>query len=140
MLSTCEAPRVYLATGATDMRKSIDGLAAIVSQSFELDPFDASLFVFCNKGREAQNTLLGAQRILALLPQAGAGPFPLAGFVFRRANGDHPPAACLAARRSHARAAPGPSGGHGAHRGLSRLAIPAIILFVLIAIQCIGVP
>jgi transposase len=52
MLSTCEAPRVYLATGATDMRKSIDGLAAIVSQSFELDPFDASLFVFCNKGRD----------------------------------------------------------------------------------------
>jgi transposase len=34
------------------MRKSIDGLAAIVSQSFELNPFDASLFVFCNKGRD----------------------------------------------------------------------------------------
>ena len=31
------------------MRKSIDGLAAIVAHSFALDPFDTSLFVFCNK-------------------------------------------------------------------------------------------
>lgn len=43
--------KVYLATGSTDMRKSINGLAAIVQKSFELDPFSNSLFVFCNKGR-----------------------------------------------------------------------------------------
>lgn len=42
--------KVYLAAGSTDMRKSIDGLAAIVQQSFKLDPFSNSLFVFCNKG------------------------------------------------------------------------------------------
>ena len=41
--------RVYLAAGKTDMRKSIDGLAAIVQESFKLDPFSNSLFVFCNK-------------------------------------------------------------------------------------------
>jgi len=45
------AARVYIARGATDMRKSIDGLAAIVSYSFSLDPFDQSLFVFCNRER-----------------------------------------------------------------------------------------
>lgn len=44
--------RVYLARGSTDMRKSIDGLAAIVSLQFQLDPFDESWFVFCNRGRD----------------------------------------------------------------------------------------
>lgn len=43
--------KVYLAAGSTDMRKSIDGLAAIVQESFKLDPFSSSLFVFCNKSR-----------------------------------------------------------------------------------------
>lgn len=42
---------VYLACGSTDMRKSIDGLAAIVQECFELNPFSSSLFVFCNKNR-----------------------------------------------------------------------------------------
>lgn len=40
---------VYLAVGSTDMRKSIDGLAAIAQECFKLDPFSSSLFVFCNK-------------------------------------------------------------------------------------------
>lgn len=44
--------QVYLARGPTDMRKSIDGLAAIVSQVFALDPFSPSLFVFCNRKRD----------------------------------------------------------------------------------------
>ena len=51
-MTMAESSRVYLACGATDMRKSIDGLAALVSQSFGLDPFDSSLFVFCNRGRD----------------------------------------------------------------------------------------
>lgn len=41
--------RVYLALGATDMRKSIDGLSLIVSESFSMDPFSRALFVFCNR-------------------------------------------------------------------------------------------
>ena len=44
--------RVFLACGKTDMRKSIDGLAAIVEGSFNLDPFDGALFVFCNRNRD----------------------------------------------------------------------------------------
>lgn len=44
--------RVYLACGSTDMRKSIDGLAALVQQSFQLDPFASCLFVFCNRRRD----------------------------------------------------------------------------------------
>ena len=44
--------RVYLACGATDMRKSINGLSAIVEGSFKLNPFDGALFVFCNRKRD----------------------------------------------------------------------------------------
>jgi len=44
--------QVYLACGGTDMRKSINGLSAIVEGSFKLDLFDGALFVFCNKNRD----------------------------------------------------------------------------------------
>ena len=44
--------RVYLACGSTDLRKSIDGLAVLVKEGFELDPFAPSLFVFCNRKRD----------------------------------------------------------------------------------------
>lgn len=44
--------RVYLAAGYTDMRKSIDGLAVLVQQGFELDPFSHCLFVFCSRSRD----------------------------------------------------------------------------------------
>lgn len=47
-----EGKRVYLACGHTDMRKQINGLAIIVESSFELDPFDGALFVFCNRTRD----------------------------------------------------------------------------------------
>ena len=43
---------VYLACGHTDMRKQINGLAAIVEGSFALDPFADALFVFCNRNRD----------------------------------------------------------------------------------------
>lgn len=43
---------VYLAGGSTDLRKSIDGLAALVSEGFQLDPFAPCLFVFCNRKRD----------------------------------------------------------------------------------------
>ena len=46
-----ENKRIYLACGYTDMRKSINGLSAIVEGSFKLDPFSEALFVFCNRGR-----------------------------------------------------------------------------------------
>ena len=34
------------------MRKSFDGLAAVVEHSFELDLFGGAWFVFCNKARD----------------------------------------------------------------------------------------
>jgi transposase len=47
-----EGKSVYLACGATDMRKSIDGLSSIVEYSFNLKLFDGAAFVFCNRGRD----------------------------------------------------------------------------------------
>ncbi|WP_084297791.1 IS66 family insertion sequence element accessory protein TnpB [Sporolactobacillus laevolacticus] len=52
MLSLTSDSPVYLACGATDMRKSIDGLAAIVQEQFALGPFSPALFVFCNRRRD----------------------------------------------------------------------------------------
>jgi len=49
--------QVYLACGHTDMRKSINGLSAIVEGSFKLDPFDGALFVFCNRKRDRVKVL-----------------------------------------------------------------------------------
>lgn len=51
MLKISEHIPVFLACGDTDMRKSINGLSALVQNSFELDPFQKALFVFCNKQR-----------------------------------------------------------------------------------------
>lgn len=44
---------MFLATGFTDLRRGIDGLAAsIVQQQFELDPFTNTLFLFCGRRRD----------------------------------------------------------------------------------------
>ena len=43
--------KVFLALGATDMRKAIDGLSIIVSEQMQLDIFSDHLFVFCNRKR-----------------------------------------------------------------------------------------
>ena len=40
---------IYLVTGRTDMRKSIDGLMAIVRDSFSMDPFENSVYLFCGR-------------------------------------------------------------------------------------------
>jgi len=51
MLNLTNLGQLYLACGATDLRKSIDGLAAIVQMRFKLDPFSNCIFVFCNKNK-----------------------------------------------------------------------------------------
>lgn len=40
---------VYLCTKPVDMRKSINGLAAMVQSEFGLDPYTDCLFLFCNR-------------------------------------------------------------------------------------------
>ena len=43
--------KVFLATHSVDMRKQINGLAAVVQGVFGADLFDGSMFVFCNNDR-----------------------------------------------------------------------------------------
>ena len=49
MLGGIDAAHVYIVCGYTDMRRSIDGLAAIIKQNFGCNPYDGSLFLFCGK-------------------------------------------------------------------------------------------
>jgi transposase len=42
--------KVYLAPGATDMRRSINGLSPMVAETLELDPVSPHWFVFCSRG------------------------------------------------------------------------------------------
>ena len=48
---------IYLATGMTDLRKSVTGLAHIVKQDFRMDPFGNYMFLFCNKNRNRLKAL-----------------------------------------------------------------------------------
>lgn len=43
------ADRVFIACGYTDLRLGIDGLATLVQQQFDLDPFSNTLFLFCGR-------------------------------------------------------------------------------------------
>ena len=44
------AEHIYLALGSTDFRKQQNGLAALVSLKFNLNPYSGtSVFLFCNK-------------------------------------------------------------------------------------------
>lgn len=53
-----EAEHIYLALGATDFRKQQNGLAALVSLKFKLDPYcGRSVFLFCNKKHSSLRAL-----------------------------------------------------------------------------------
>ena len=50
---------VYLCTGYTDLRKGIEGLIAVVSSTFELDPMQSgSIFLFCGRRNDRMKALL----------------------------------------------------------------------------------
>jgi transposase len=49
MLSFAANMRMYLHARPTDMRKSFDGLCALVRNVFQADPLDGSLFLFVNR-------------------------------------------------------------------------------------------
>ena len=45
------ATRIYLAAGATDMRKSFEGLYGLVRDRLLCDPLSGHVFLFCNAQR-----------------------------------------------------------------------------------------
>lgn len=51
MLGWGPATKIYLATGATDMRKGFDGLYGLVRDRLQLEPLSGHLFLFSNAQR-----------------------------------------------------------------------------------------
>lgn len=50
--------QILIVCGYTDMRKSIDGLIGIITQSYNLNPFSNSLFLFCGRRGDRLKALL----------------------------------------------------------------------------------
>lgn len=51
MLAWGPATKIYLAAGATDMRKGFDGLFGLARDRLELEPLSGHVFVFANAQR-----------------------------------------------------------------------------------------
>lgn len=49
MLTVPPSVRIYLAAGATDLRRSVDGLSALVREGMRLEPMSGHLFLFRNR-------------------------------------------------------------------------------------------
>jgi transposase len=49
MLTLPPTVRIFVATGSTDLRRSVDGLSAMVRERFGLDPLSGHLFLFRNR-------------------------------------------------------------------------------------------
>ena len=48
---------IYIICGKTDMRKGIDGLATLIQDSFELDPYSDSIFLFSGWSKDRYKCL-----------------------------------------------------------------------------------
>ena len=100
MIGLPAATRVWLAPGATDMRKGFDGLAMAVQATLKRDPFSGHVFVFRGRRGDLIKVLWWSGDGLCLFAKtAGARPLRVAG---RERGG----------RASDAGAAGHASGGH----------------------------
>lgn len=57
MIDLSRVQKYYVACGYTDLRRGIDGLAAIVSQQFGKDLCEDSLFLFCGRRTDRMKAL-----------------------------------------------------------------------------------
>lgn len=48
---------IFIVTGKTDLRRGIDGLAAIITDQYELDLFDDAIFLFCGNRKDRYKAL-----------------------------------------------------------------------------------
>lgn len=70
MLGIGAATRVYVAIGATDMRKGFEGLFGIVRDRLLIDPLSGHLFVFCNARKNRLKILFWDGSGIWILQQA----------------------------------------------------------------------
>lgn len=99
MIALPAGARVWLAAGRTDMRKGFDGLAALVQEVLEQDPFAGHLVVF--RGRPPdERRRTGRGDLLADRGRQAQRPRPT-GLAGRRHRQDQRPS-----RQAHRRPAP----------------------------------
>ena len=101
MISPPAGVRIWLAAGATDMRRGFDGLASLVAQQLNHDPFSGQIFAF--RGRKGH--------LIKLLFWDGQGLVLYANYVASHCisfrcrlaswSGIWERATALSARRSH---------------------------------------
>ena len=49
--------KIYCVTGATDMRRSFDGLMAIIRDTYQMDPYENAVYLFCGKRKNTLKAL-----------------------------------------------------------------------------------
>jgi len=82
LLSLPTSVRIWVATSATDMRKSFDSLAELVRQQLQGDPLSGELFVFRNKRADRIKLLYWDEDGLVIVYkrlEVGSFRFPEAG-------------------------------------------------------------
>src|SRR5437870_5352284 len=112
MLTLSPAVRIYLATGATDLRRSIDGLSALVREQLALDPLSGHLFLFRNRRGDRLKILAWDRSgfwVLYKRLERGRLPGRPSRLVARWRWAAPTCCCCYRASRSHTRAAAGGS-------------------------------
>ncbi len=93
MLTLPPSVRVFLAVGATDLRRSIDGLAALVRERLRLEPLSGHLFLFRNRRGDRLKILVWDRSgfwvgVLGALQASRAGDLRVAELGGDGASGD----------------------------------------------------
>jgi transposase len=76
MIPLSPATKIYLAAGATDLRKSFEGLSDLVTHQFKEDPLSGDLYVFANRRKnrikllyfDGSGTWVCAKRLVSHCP------------------------------------------------------------------------
>lgn len=79
MIPVGPATRIFLATGATDLRKNFEGLSDLVAHQLKEDPMSGHLFVFVNRRRTRLKILFwdgSGLWICAKRPERGCFSWP----------------------------------------------------------------
>ena len=85
--------RIFLATEPVDFRKGMDGLAAVIANNFNLDPFCGAVYVFRSRRADRLKLIVwdgtGLVRVMKRLerkrftwPQPQTGPIALSKIQF----------------------------------------------------------
>jgi transposase len=52
MMVELNEAKIYVRPGYTDLRKAVNGLSVMIQEQMEKDPFNGSVYLFCNRGRK----------------------------------------------------------------------------------------